>query len=141
MSGGGSTCRDIYILDDDRAVRETVAMILASEGYSTTCFADGLALMKAAREQTPLCMFLDLSLPDFSGMQVLKDLRSSGCTSPIIIISGKGDIAITVETFKNGATDYLEKPFHRRNIVACVKAALQKQHQGQSEKPSILFPD
>jgi FixJ family two-component response regulator len=74
-------------------------------------------------------------------MQVLKDLRSSGCTSPIIIISGKGDIAITVETFKNGATDYLEKPFHRRNIVACVKAALQKQHQGQSEKPSILFPN
>jgi len=124
-----TACQDVYVLDDDGAVRETVARVLASEGYSAICFADGVSLIRAARNQIPHCIFLDIQLPGLSGMEVLRTLRARGCSAPVIIISGTGDIAKAVEALKAGADDYVEKPFHGKDLIERLKGVIDKRRK------------
>lgn len=129
-----TTGRDIFVLDDDSAVRITIAKVLAAEGYSTTCFADSFSLLKAARRHAPLCILLDIYLPGASGLDVLRTLRAQACNVPILIVSGKGDIATAVEALRIGADDYVEKPFSGNDLVARMKTLIAR-YSAQCERP------
>src|ERR1700684_2359784 len=109
---------EIFVVDDDPAVRETLSLVLSAGGYQVICFADGDALLAVARSRTPACILLDVHIPGKSGLDILKELRGEEYPAPIFMVSGQGDITMAVSAIKNGALDFIEKPFSVREIAA-----------------------
>jgi FixJ family two-component response regulator len=136
---------EIFVVDDDPAVRETLSLVLSAGGYQVICFADGAALLAVARSRTPSCMLLDVHIPGKSGLDILKELRGEDYPAPIFMISGQGDISMAVSAIKNGALDFIEKPFRGSEIVArldeAIDAYARRQAEGHASKvASLHFP-
>jgi FixJ family two-component response regulator len=136
---------EIFVVDDDPAVRETLSMVLSAAGYQVICFADGAALLAVARTRIPACILLDVHIPGKSGLDILKELRGEDYPAPIFMVSGQGDIAMAVSAIKNGALDFIEKPFRGSEIVArldeAISANTRRQAEGDSSKiVSLHFP-
>ena len=87
---------EIFVVDDDPAVRDTLSMVLKAAGYEVICFADGAALLSVARSRTPAAILLDVHIPGKSGLDILKELHGEDYPAPIFMISGQGDIAMAV---------------------------------------------
>src|SRR5438046_7923815 len=115
---------EIFVVDDDPGVRDTLSLVLAAGGYQVICFADGAALLSVARSRTPACILLDVHIPGKSGLDILKELHGEDYPAPIFMISGQGDIAMAVRAIKNGALDFIEKPFRGSEIVARLTEAI-----------------
>lgn len=115
---------EIFVVDDDPAVRDTLSMVLSAGGYEVICFADGAALLSVARSRTPSCILLDVHIPGKSGLDILRELHGEDYPAPIFMISGQGDIAMAVSAIKNGALDFIEKPFRGSEIVARLNEAI-----------------
>src|ERR1700755_3620179 len=111
---------EIFVVDDDPAVRETLSVVLSSGGYDVICFADGAPLLEVARGRTPAAILLDVHIPGKSGLDILKELHGEDYPAPIFMISGQGDIAMAVSAIKNGAIDFIEKPFRGKESVTGV---------------------
>jgi FixJ family two-component response regulator len=124
---------EIFVVDDDPAVRETLSMVLSAGGYKVICFADGAALLAVARSRTPSCILLDVHIPGKSGLDILKELHGEDYPAPIFMISGQGDIAMAVEAIKSGALDFIEKPFRGSEIVARLDEAIGAFARRQAE--------
>src|SRR5467141_2059697 len=101
---------EIFVVDDDPAIREILSMVLAEGGYKVICFADGAALLAVARTRCPSCILLDVHIPGKSGLDILKELHGEDYPAPIFMISGQGDIAMAVSAIKSGALDFIESP-------------------------------
>lgn len=115
---------EIFVVDDDPAVRETLSVVLSAAGYQVICFADGAALLAVARSRTPSCILLDVHIPGKSGLDILRELHGEDYPAPIFMISGQGDIAMAVSAIKNGALDFIEKPFRGGEIVTRLDEAI-----------------
>ena len=124
---------EIFVVDDDPAVRDTLSMVLGAGGYQVICFADGAALLAIARTRTPACMLLDVHIPGKSGLDILKELHGEDYPAPIFMISGQGDIAMAVSAIKNGALDFIEKPFRGSEIVARLDEAIEAYARRQAQ--------
>jgi two-component system response regulator FixJ len=120
MTSGG----EIFIVDDDPAVRDALSVVFSLEGYHVTGFADGNSFLAAARTRPPTCIVLDVHMPGRSGLDILKELNAQNYEAPIFIISGQGDIPMAVDAIKNGALDFIEKPFDANTVVARVRDAI-----------------
>jgi FixJ family two-component response regulator len=134
---------EIFVVDDDAAVRETLTVVLTSGGYDVTCFADGAALLQVARSRTPAAVLLDVHIPGKSGLDILKELQGEDYPAPIFMISGQGDIAMAVSAIKNGAIDFIEKPFRGNEIVTRVREAIEayaRRQKDSSNVTSLHFP-
>src|SRR5215471_7324346 len=136
---------EVYIVDDDAAVRDTLSGIFLRAGYSVACFADGAALVAAARAATPLCIILDVYIPGKSGLDILKQLNAQDYAVPIFMMSGQGDIAMAVDAIKNGALDFIEKPFRGSSVLARIEEALEARAQQEAnakppEQARFYFP-
>jgi FixJ family two-component response regulator len=127
---------EIFVVDDDPAVRETLSVVLSAGGYHVICFADGAALLAVARTRTPCCILLDVHIPGKSGLDILKELQGEDYPAPIFMISGQGDIAIAVTAIKSGALDFIEKPFRGSEIVARLDEAIEAYARRQAESSS-----
>jgi two-component system response regulator FixJ len=115
---------EIFIVDDDAAVRDALSVVFSLAGYHVTGFADGNSFLTAARAHPPACIVLDVHMPGRSGLDILKELNAQNYGSPIFIISGQGDIPMAVEAIKNGALDFIEKPFDAETVVERVRNAI-----------------
>jgi FixJ family two-component response regulator len=115
---------DLFIVDDDAAMRDALSVVFTLAGYRVSVFADAETFLAAARSHAPAGVLLDLHLPDKSGLAVLKELNAQHYPAPIFIVSGDGDIADAVDAVKCGAFDYLLKPFDARAIVTRVGNAI-----------------
>jgi FixJ family two-component response regulator len=124
---------EIFVVDDDPAVRETLSVVLSAGGYKVICFADGSALLAVARTRTPSCILLDVHIPGTSGLDILKELHGEDYPAPIFMISGQGDIAMAVSAIKNGALDFIEKPFRGSEIVGRLHEAIEAYARRQAE--------
>src|SRR5262245_66666428 len=136
---------EIFVVDDDPAVRDTLSMVLSAGGYEVICFADGAALLSVARSRTPACILLDVHIPGKSGLDILKELHGVDYPAPIFMVSGQGDIAMAVSAIKNGALDFIEKPFRGSEIVARLNEAIDAYARRQKQNPdssvaSLHFP-
>ena len=136
---------EIFVVDDDPAVRETLSMVLSAGGYQVICFADGAALLAVARSRTPSCILLDVHIPGKSGLDILRELHGEDYPAPIFMISGQGDIAMAVSAIKNGALDFIEKPFRGSEIVGRLDEAIAAYARRQAadsvpEVGSLHFP-
>ncbi len=133
------------MVDDDPAIRKTLSIVLEGAGYTSICFADGEALLAAARTRSPSCILLDVHIPGRSGLDILAQLNAEDYPAPIFMISGKGDIAMAVSAIKTGALDFIEKPFRGREIITRVEEAIaafaRRRAEGMAAKvPSLNFP-
>jgi FixJ family two-component response regulator len=115
---------DIFVVDDDPAVRQTLTAVFTAAGQQVTCFADGAALLAATRDKTPACIILDVHIPGRSGLDILKELNADDYPAPIFIMSGQGDIAMAVDAIRSGALDFIEKPFRGSVVVQKVHDAI-----------------
>ena len=132
---------EIFVVDDDPAVRDTLSMVLTAGGYQVICFADGAALLAVARTRTPSCILLDVHIPGKSGLDILKELHGEDYPAPIFMISGQGDIAMAVSAIKNGALDFIEKPFRGSEIVARLDEAIEAYARRQAQNSRIAHRD
>jgi FixJ family two-component response regulator len=124
---------EIFVVDDDPAVRDTLSMVLSAGGYEVICFADGAALLSVARGRTPSAILLDVHIPGKSGLDILKELHGEDYPAPIFMISGQGDITMAVSSIKSGALDFIEKPFRGSEIVARLDEAIGAYARRQSQ--------
>jgi FixJ family two-component response regulator len=133
MSQEASSDGEIFVVDDDPAVRDVLTTLFSRDGFHVTNFADGASLLATTRIRTPICIILDVQIPGQSGLDILKELNAQDYPAPIFIISGQGDIAMAVDAIKNGALDFIEKPFRGGDIVTRVREAIEAHRRRQTE--------
>lgn len=128
----------IYIVDDDPAVRDALAVIFDIEGFNVSSYGSGDAFLDVAKRQPPACVILDVHMPGRSGLDILQALNADHYPSPVFIISGQGDIPMAVTAIKHGAFDFIEKPFDADTVVRRVRnaiEALERRKQAGTAKP------
>jgi FixJ family two-component response regulator len=133
---------EIFVVDDDPAVRQTLTAVFKAAGETVVCFADGAALLAAARERTPACIILDVHIPGRSGLDILKELNADDYPAPVFIMSGQGDIPMAVDAIRHGALDFIEKPFRGSEVITRVRdaiAAMARRRADTSEPQAKLY--
>ena len=118
------TGTEIFVVDDDEAMRDTLTAMFTPEGCRVTCFAEGRGFLAAARARTPACILLDVNMPGRSGLDVLRELDAPHYPAPVLIVSGQGDVPTAVTAIKGGALDFIEKPIDAERVVARVREAI-----------------
>ena len=124
MSMSNPASKEIFIVDDDPLVLNALSIVLSREGYVVTGFGEGGSFLAAAKSRTPTCIILDVQMPGQSGLDILRELNAQQYAAPIFIISGVGDIPMAVEAIKNGALDFIQKPFDASTVVTRVREAV-----------------
>jgi FixJ family two-component response regulator len=115
---------EVFIVDDDPSIRAALSTVFSGEGYQVTSFGDGHTFLSAAHARKPGCVLLDIHMPGRSGLELLKQLNAEHYPAPVFIISGQGDIPMAVDAIRNGALDFIEKPFDAVAIVTRVREAM-----------------
>lgn len=115
----------VFVIDDDAAVRDSIALMLGLAGFRTALFADAEAFLAAYREDWVGCVVADLRLPGMSGVELQAELRRRGGTLPIVIITAHGDVPTARVAFQAQAVDFLEKPFDDVQLRAAIQTAFQ----------------
>jgi two-component system, OmpR family, alkaline phosphatase synthesis response regulator PhoP len=126
--------RRLLLVEDEPTLRRALAFNLTREGYEVTSAADGESGLEAARTEGLDLILLDVMLPGMSGVEVLRVLRREGVTTPVIILSAKGDEIDRVVGLKVGADDYVAKPFSRPELLARIEAVLRR-HRREADEP------
>ena len=132
---------EVFIVDDDPAVRETLSLLFGNAGYSVVRFAEGVAFLRAAKERNPVCIILDVHMPGKTGIDLLKELNAQDYPAPIFIMSGQGDIAMAVDAIRHGALDFIEKPFRGSVVVQKVREAIDAMASRRSSGAEQAVPD
>jgi FixJ family two-component response regulator len=115
----------VFVVDDDRSVRDSLKLLIESAGWRADTFASGEDFLSRARVQAPSCLVLDVNLPDLSGFD-LQGLVADRSDMPIIFISGYGDVPMTVRAMRAGALEFLTKPFADDALLRAIQSALDR---------------
>ena len=125
----------IFVVDDDPLVRKALQRLLKSAGYFTETFPSAKEFLSSGNSsEGPACIILDVKMPELSGFDLQEELSAASYAMPIIFITGHGDIPSSVKAIKNGAVDFLSKPFEDQDLFDAISVALKK----DSESRSIL---
>lgn len=132
--------KTLFIADDDASVLDALNTVFSLEGFEVKTFLDGDLLLNHMQNQKPNAVLLDVHMPKRSGLDVLKNLHEQDKDLPIFMISGQGDIPMAVESVKNGALDFIEKPFNAQTVVsAIVDGIAAREAQINSPKATYHF--
>ena len=117
----------ILVVDDEKDIRQLIGQILSDEGYQVCLASNSEAAMDEINSKSPDLIILDIWLKDsnMDGIEILKTVRGNDKNIPIVIISGHGNIEIAVAAVKQGAYDFLEKPFNTDQLIVVIKRALE----------------
>ncbi len=113
----------IYLIDDDEIVRESAAFLLKTNGYTVEQFSSGEAFLAVANAVEPGCIMLDLQMPGLDGHQTQEALNEKGIRFPVLILTGMGDIDRAVRAMKNGAFEFIEKPYVEEHLLTTLDNA------------------
>ncbi|MBB6409225.1 FixJ family two-component response regulator [Mesorhizobium sangaii] len=116
----------VVVIDDDPAVRETLGSLVRSVGLQANLFGHVREFLAAARPEGPACLVLDVRLPGRSGLEFQRDLATDNIHIPIIFITGHGDIPMTVRAMKDGAIEFLTKPFRDQDLLDAIQLGLER---------------
>jgi FixJ family two-component response regulator len=126
----------VFVVDDDDLVRASIEGMLKSVGLRSETFGTAQEFLRSKRPDGPSCLILDVRLPGVSGLDFQRELADAGIRSPIIFITGHGDIPMTVKAMKSGAVEFLTKPFRDQDLLDAIYQALDRDRiarQQQSE--------
>jgi FixJ family two-component response regulator len=115
----------VSIVDDDASMREALSSLLRSVGWQVRAFASAAEFLAATRPALPACLVLDVSLPGESGLELQRTLSAQGDRTPIIFMTGQGDIPMSVRAMKAGAVEFLAKPFREQELLEAIELALR----------------
>jgi FixJ family two-component response regulator len=116
----------VHIVDDDESLRYAVDSLCRSVGFETRTYGSAQAFVDAKREDMPGCFVLDVRLPGMSGLEFQSQLAALDIRLPVILITGHGDIPMSVRAMKAGAVDFLPKPFRDQDLLDAVTTAIEK---------------
>ena len=124
----------IYLVDDDEALRDSLAWLLESQGFKVAAFASAEDFLKAWRPEFNGCLLLDVRMPGMSGLELHERLRAQYSTLPIIFITGHGDVPMAVAALKKGAVDFIEKPFNGTELLRLVSQCLVTEQEHRARR-------
>jgi two-component system response regulator FixJ len=130
----------VHVIDDDDAVRDSVAFLLGTEGMRVATYDSAPGFLRSA-DKASGCVVADVRMPDMDGIELLRQLAGRGIKLPVIIITGHGDIPLAVEAMKAGAVDFIEKPFDDALLLGAIRTALRAavgRAEREAERLAIL---
>ena len=116
----------VFVVDDDESMRESLSSLFRSVGLRVELFSSAQAFLKYQRPNAPACLVLDVRLPGLSGLELQRELAAHGNAIPIIFITGHGDIPMSVRAMKQGAVEFLTKPFRDQDLLEAVQQAIER---------------
>jgi len=122
----------IYIVDDDDGMRRALTVLMTTVGYQPVAFARPTEFLASFDPSQPGCLVLDVRMPEMSGLEVQQQLNRSGAMVPVILITGHGDIPMAVQAMKDGAFDFLQKPFRDQELLDRINAALKQDAENRA---------
>jgi FixJ family two-component response regulator len=127
-----STCGVVYIIDDEKTVRRSVARVVRSGGLQVETFPSVPAFLAHKVGDHPACLILDVRLPGQSGLDLQAGMGASQRTMPIIFITGRGNVSMSVRAMKGGALDFLQKPIDSQELLDLIQRALARSREGRA---------
>jgi FixJ family two-component response regulator len=127
----------VFIVDDDRGVRQAVQDLVESVGLHAESFATGLEFLNRKLTAGPSCLVLDVRLPQMSGLDFQQKLADAGMQIPIIFITAHGDIPMSVKAVKSGAVEFLTKPFRDQDLLDAIQQALQLDRAAREQQDEV----
>jgi len=121
----------IYIVDDDDGMRRALTVLITTIGYQAVAFAKPTEFLAKYDPSQPACLVLDVRMPEMSGLEVQQHLNKAGSMLPVILVSGHGDIPMAVQAMKDGAFDFLQKPFRDQELIDRINGALKLDAQNR----------
>ena len=125
--------RMVHVIDDDEALRESLAFLLRAAQLEVKSYASARAFLDALPDESLGCVITDVRMPDISGIDLLRRLKELKISVPVIVVTGHGDVALAVEAMKIGAADFFEKPFDDDLLLASVRSAL-REREGEKKR-------
>ena len=116
----------VYILDDDEGVRDSLSALLKARGLTVTTFSSGSEFLDRTDSAPMGCLLLDVRMPGLSGLEVQQRLNEMGWQTPVILMTGHGDLPMAVQAMKAGAFDFIEKPFDKEALLQRVQQAFER---------------
>jgi len=116
----------VHVIDDDVAVRQSLAFLLSTEGFAVRVYDSAIAFLKELPQAQMGCVVTDIRMPDMSGLDLQRHLRETKSGFPVIVITGHGDVPLAVEAMKAGAVDFIEKPFEDEVLLSAIRVALSR---------------
>src|SRR5512136_1940610 len=122
----------VFIIDDDPSVRKGLSRLLRSMGYAVETFSSAEEFLGREHFDGIGCIILDVQMPGLSGMDLQVELGKAECSTPIVFLTGRGDIPMSVEAMKKGAVHFLPKPFDENDLLAAVREAIEKDRKAKA---------
>ncbi|MEP1216586.1 MAG: response regulator FixJ [Marinobacter sp.] len=135
------TQQTVYVVEDDEAVRDSLELLLKSDGKPVSTYENANAFLKEYSEKMAGCIVLDIRMPGMDGMELQKKLNEKHSILPIIFVTGHGDVPMAVDAMKEGAVDFIQKPYREEALLQKIEAALEQdrdQRKTLGEKQEIL---
>jgi len=127
----------VFIIDDDRGMRQAIQDLVESVGLRAEAFATGQDFLRKQLTGYPSCLVLDVRLPQLSGLDFQRQLAETGVQIPIIFITAHGDIPMSVRALKSGAVEFLTKPFRDQDLLDAIQQALQRDGAAREQQTEI----
>ena len=116
----------VFVVDDDRAVRDSIQWLVESIGVEVETFDSPKRFLETCKPGRPGCLLLDVRMPEMSGVQLQEVLKERGFTLPVIVITGYGEVPTAVRAMKQGAVDFVEKPFNDQALVELIQKCIER---------------
>ena len=127
----------VFVVDDDIALRDSLAALIANSDWQVALFACATDFLASPRPPCPSCLVLDVGLPDLNGLELQQRIGSERADMPIIFITGRGDIPMTVQAMKAGAIEFLTKPFTPAVLLRAIEIALERSRTCLEEEAKL----
>ena len=124
----------VHVIDDDEAMRQSLAFLLDTAGLSPVTYDSALQFLEALDSAPAGVIVTDIRMPEMTGLELVRRLKARGAPHPVIMITGHGDVPLAVEAMKAGVVDFLEKPFDDESLLSAIRAA-QDIGAGDSQDP------
>jgi two-component system, LuxR family, response regulator FixJ len=128
----GSAMPTIYVVDDDDGMRRALDALLSTVGYKTAVFSRPSEFLARFKPDTAGCLVLDIRMPDMSGLEVQQQLNRMGSMLPVIFITGHGDVPMAVQAMKEGAFEFIQKPFRDQDLLDRINHALKQDAENRN---------
>jgi RNA polymerase sigma factor (sigma-70 family) len=135
-----TTSGTVYIVDDDLSLRRAVARLCQSAGLSSKTFGSAAEFLEQEKPVSPACIVLDLCMPGLGGLDLQAELTKRNIQTPVVFMTGHGDVSSTVRAMKGGAVDFVTKPFNNRDLLEIIRGAISKdvrEHEADAERRVI----
>ena len=127
----------VFVVDDDASMRNALSRLIRSAGLHVVAFASAEEFIRRNQPDMPACLVLDVRMPGMSGLELQRELAAVNNPIPVILITGHGDIPMSVRAMKAGAAEFLTKPFHDQELLDAIHQAIKRDHDAFKERSRV----